>query len=93
MVPFELEPDVPLQVRTNDVCGCVQRTELLLITLFIDHILDEPFQSGHVMCVSDCAGPHSRNHLSDLLHGPAAPKRQTYHVSRQRWSGQDHPGV
>lgn len=42
MVPFELEPDVPLQVCTSGVYGCV-RAELLYITLVIDHMLDKPF--------------------------------------------------
>lgn len=43
------------------------------------------------LCVSDGAGPQSRDHLSDLLHRPAAPEGQTHHVSGQRWSRQDHP--
>lgn len=49
--------------------------------------------SSAVACVSDCAGPQSRDHLSDLLHRPAAPEGQTYHVGGQRWSRQDHPRV
>lgn len=82
MIPFELEPDVPLQVCT--------KPKMLLDIVFI---LDKHFQSYDSLCVSDCAGPHPRNHLSDLLHGPPAPEGQTDHVSGQRRSGQDHPGV
>lgn len=46
-----------------------------------------------VMSVLDCAGPHPRNPLSYLLHGPAASERKTCHVSGQRRSGKNHPGV
>lgn len=83
MEQFELEPDVPLQVRIR--VGCVHHVS--------PNLVNNPFESRHVLCVSDCFGSHSRNHLSDLLHGPAAPERKAYYVGGQRWCGQDHPGV
>lgn len=86
MEPFELEPDIPLQVMMS--VGVY-----VMFPLITELVVNKPFQSGHLLCVSDCFGSHSRNHLSDLLHGPAAPEKKAYHVSGQRRSGQDHPGV
>lgn len=68
---------------------------LLLEHLLLASFLEENHSdsSWFVMYVSDCVGSHSRDHLSDLLHRPVAPERQTNHVGGQCWSGQDHPCV
>lgn len=78
MVPFELEPDVPLQVCQSS----------LIPTLLIVYL-----QKKCLWFFSDCVGPHTGDHLSDLLHGPAAAARQTHHVGGQCRRGQNDPGV